>query len=146
TIEDAYAVFLRHVSSARLRLAFFNEHYLAQYGHGADDKQRQELWDTFNEALTITRPQKPNDALIMTLTLQDSDPQRTAEWANQYVAMAIQAAQTEIVNTLQSAVQLRLNSVQAQIDTLRKGAQIEQQRRMAQLSEALQLAEAIGLT
>src|SRR5690606_9918349 len=128
-----------------LRQAFFNKTYLAQYGDNVSDAQRQQLWHGFNNTLNIKRPQKPTDGPQMTLTWQGTDPQRIAQWANEYVEMAISAAQSELLQDLQSAVRLRLDSTQAQIDTLREVALIDHQGRITQIKEALQLAESIGL-
>lgn len=143
--DDAYKAFLRHVDSNSLRLAFFNTIYLAQHEETVSAVRRQQLWEKFNRELSIKRPQKPADAQLMILTLQGTDPQAIAERANQYVGMAIHAAQSELLQNLLSAVQLRLNSTQAQIDTLREVAVITSQGEIAQLKEALQLAESIGL-
>ncbi|NYT84326.1 LPS O-antigen chain length determinant protein WzzB [Pollutimonas harenae] len=143
--KDAYKVFLRHADSSSLRQAFFKNTYLAEYGSPSDEGQRQQLWKDFNKSLNIKRPQKPTDASLLTLSWQGADPQLIAQWANQYVNMAISAAQHELLQNLQSAVQLRLDSTQAQIDTLREVALIDQQSNMAQLKEALELAESIGL-
>src|SRR5690606_36634579 len=110
--------------------------YLSKYGGSISDAQQQQLWDDFNKNLNIERPRKPTDGPQMTLTLQGVDPQRIAQWANQYVGMAMNAAQSQLLQDLQSAVQLRLDGTQAQIDTLCEVALIDHQGHIAQIKEA----------
>ncbi|MDS1140051.1 Wzz/FepE/Etk N-terminal domain-containing protein [Pusillimonas sp. SM2304] len=143
--KDAYQVFLRHLSSSSLRQAFFDNIYLVQYGSQVNDIQRQQLWEGFNKALNIERPQKPTDNERMTLTLQGSDPQAIAQRANEFVEMAIKAAQRELLLNLQSVVQLYVDSTQSQIESLREVAVLIHQSELAHLREALQLAESIDL-
>src|SRR5690606_14647315 len=106
--DDAYRVFLRHVNSFSLRNAFFNSIYLAERDDQNNDQQRQQLWHDFNKALSIKRPQESTDIPLMVLTLEGKEPEFIARGANQFVEMAMQAAENELLLDLQSAVQLRL--------------------------------------
>lgn len=146
TPADAYNTFLRNLSSITLRQQFFTTVYLpAHPGHNTPASQ-QALWTEFNNNLDIKLPQPKNNDGLMTLTLQGEDSQAISDWANQYIQEAIAMSQSELLETLSSAIQLRLQSTRDQIATLRKVAETTRQDNIARLKEALALAESIGLT
>lgn len=142
----AYAVFLRHIASVSLRQQFFNDVYLpAQANYDATPTNRERLWRRFNKQLAIKLPRKPEDNELMVLTLAGTNPQEIAQWANEYTQIAISAARAQLLDNIKSAINLRISSVEEQIKTLRKNAQIDRQNRIVQLAEALAVAEATGL-
>jgi chain length determinant protein (polysaccharide antigen chain regulator) len=146
TPEDAYKVFLRHVSSVSLRQEFFKTTYLPAHGTGTETRSGLErLWKQFNDELTITPPRSAADNNLLKLTLEGEDPTTIANWANQYTQMAIDAAQKELLENLSSAIHLRRQSTEDQISTLRKIAKTDRQNDVIRLQEALALAESIGL-
>jgi chain length determinant protein (polysaccharide antigen chain regulator) len=144
--REAYAVFLRHVASVSLRQEFFNDIYLpAQANYDETPANRERLWRRFNKQLTVKLPRKPEDNELMVLTLEGEKPQEIAQWANEYTQMAISAARTQLLDTIKSAINLRISSAEEQIKVLRENARIDRQNRIAQLTEALAVAEATGL-
>lgn len=145
--EDAYNTFLRHVNSITLRQEFFTNTYLPAVQPEAADSEtgRERLWKRFYRELTIILPQKAEDNNLMKLSLQGGEPNTIADWANQYVDLAIQTTQKQLVGDLASAIELRLSSVERQIQASREFGQQDKQHQTSRLKEALQLAEAIGL-
>lgn len=145
--NDAYQLFLRHVSSVTLRQEFFQEHYLP-YRSDSDtpsEAERSRLWKQFNTQLSITLPRKAEDNNLMRMTLQGENPELIADWLNDYLAMAIARTQIEFSENLTSAVHQRRSSLEEQASTLRAGQQQQRQHEIIRLEEALALAEAIGL-
>lgn len=145
TSEEAYKVFLRHLTSVTLRQQFFNDTYLPAKSNIKDRSTQERLWERFNKELIINPPKKPEDNGLMRLTLEGHSPQTISSWANQYVQMAIDTAQKQLLQNLSSAIRLRLQSTDDQIATLRKIAKMDRQNDIARLKEALALAESISL-
>ncbi|MDS1140052.1 Wzz/FepE/Etk N-terminal domain-containing protein [Pusillimonas sp. SM2304] len=145
TPHEAYSTFLRNLNSVSLRQQFFTNVYLPAHPGYDTPASQQALWQSFNSQLNIELPEKNNNNDLMTLTMQGTDPQNIADWANQYVQEAIAMSQTELLDTLSSAIQLRVQSTRDQISTLRKVAETTRQDTVARLKEALSLAESIGL-
>ncbi|NYT84325.1 LPS O-antigen chain length determinant protein WzzB [Pollutimonas harenae] len=146
TPDDAYNTFLRNLNSVTLRQQFFTKIYLPAHPGSDTPASQDRLWKRFNKELNIKLPQQKDDDELMTLALQGEDPATIADWANRYVQAAITISQKELLETLSSAIQLRLQSTQDQIATLRKVAETTRQDSIARLKEALTLAESIGLS
>ncbi|MGB6105282.1 MAG: Wzz/FepE/Etk N-terminal domain-containing protein [Pusillimonas sp.] len=145
--STAYNTFLRNLTSVTLRQQFFATVYLPAHPGNDNPASQDALWKQFNDRLNITlpkEPNKPNDSLA-TLALQGENPQTIADWANQYVQEAIAMSQSELLETLSSDIQLRLQSTRDQIATLRTVEETTKQDSIVRLKEALALAEAIGL-
>lgn len=145
--DNAYQYFARHVASTALRRNFFETHYLSS-PYVADSlagTSHEQLWVQFADQLAVTVPRRPADGQYITVTWTGSDPAAIAEWTNTYMQMAIEAAQNELAGNLSSSVRTMYSSLEDQIASLRAGAQKEREQQIIRLTEALHLAESIGL-
>ncbi len=145
TPEEAYKAFLRNVTSVTLHQQFFTNTYLPAKSSTKDRATLERLWTRFNKELIINLPKNLGDDALMKLTLEGQNPQTISNWANQYVQIAIEATQKQLLQNLSSAVHLRLQSIDDQIATLRKIAKADRENSIARLKESLALAESVGL-
>lgn len=144
---DAYQYFARYLSSTALRRRFFETYYLPVQPEveALTDMQREQLWKHFSGQMTVTVPRRPADDQAITISWIGKDPQSISEWTNIYMQMGIEAAQDELANDLNSAVSMLRSSLDDQLASLRSGARNEREQQIIRLTEALQLAESIGL-
>lgn len=141
TPNQAYRVFQRHLSSANLRTQFLAS-IQTESGQGlrAGDAAASEA---LQEALTIELPKSRQDQTVV--AWRGEDPVLIARWANRYVHAAMQAARTELLDTLASEVAMRARSTQLQSEVVRSVGRVERRFEMARVRDALHIAQAIGL-
>lgn len=144
---EVYKVFLRQLQSAALRERFFNELYLPANAEGATETERETQWRRMNEALSIKGPDPKAEGNVdeASVTLRGRNAQDVADWTNAVVRMAAAAARQQLLDDLQSTMQLDLTGVETQIDSLRTAAKSKRDYEIARVESALQLARAIGL-
>ncbi|VFR50028.1 regulator of length of O-antigen component of lipopolysaccharide chains [plant metagenome] len=142
TPQDAYRVFLRHLSSDTLRQDFFTNTYLPAQGQNISENQQERLWLKLQDQLTITLPRREGDSAQ--LFLEGVDPQTISNWANDYTKAAIAAARSELMADLNAAVEVRRQSNERQISALRRVAEKSRTDRIQRVTEALAIADAVG--
>lgn len=145
TPTEAYAVFLRHLGSASLRQQFFHTVYLPAHPHVKSDSARKRLQEQLQKALTIDIPKSGTGDDLAKITFEGTNPTHIADWTNTYLQMANEASKNQLLAGLKSATDLRLQSINDQISTLRKVAQMGRQSEIVRLKNALSLAEAVNL-
>lgn len=145
--DDAYQYFIRHLSSSALRRDFFESHYLPVQNieEPIGDMKREQLWRDFIGQLTVAVPTRRTEDERVTVTWQGSDPRAITQWTNAYIHMGVEAAQSELANNLTSALKVLSNSLTDQLKSLRAGAENQRKQQVIRLTEALRLAESIGL-
>ena len=144
TPDLAYQIFLRHLNSASLKLDFFNDHYLPVVDPDPSPAERESLWKRFNKELSVTIP-KANDGDLARVSIEGESPTTISDWANQYLDNAIARSREQVISTLESAIFVRVQSTEAELDTLRASAEQERLHQIARIEEALRLADAINL-
>ena len=144
TPKDAYAAFLKHLTSDTVRRNFFDQYYLPAQKRQEGQAGIQALQRQLDDELTITTPKKENE-FVAKVTLEGTDPDTIATWANAYVDLAMTAVRNELLNDLAGEVEVRQKGVNDQIAALRKVAETITKNRIARTESALAIAESIGL-
>ncbi|MBO9356974.1 hypothetical protein GG851_23540 [Bordetella petrii] len=140
TSEQAYRGFLTHLASAQLRERFFDEVYLQA---GSSVQSNAKVFAHMFKAIDLRLPSPGSQETV--LTWRGEEPEKIATWANQFVAMAISAAQRQLKDDLVSELATRLRSVRAQMDTERQVGHTERRAQIVRTQEALRMAQALGL-
>jgi chain length determinant protein (polysaccharide antigen chain regulator) len=144
TSASAYAIYMAHLQSARLRQDFFEKVYLPDHPQTQTDAAKAALWNQLNQNLKIAvSPQAPG---LTTLTLQGLRSGKLAKWLNQYIQMARQAAREQLGMDLGAAIQARIVDTNDRIDELRAVAAAQRKNDIVRLGDALKLARATGIT
>lgn len=144
--EQAYKIFVRHLSSGALKLAFFEKYYLPEKAPNANSSisEREELWRNFNSVLDLALPtiNSPDLAIVR---LEDKNPNTVSTWVNEYIEMAMQSSSEQALNTLTNAIKARIQQLNIEITGLRAVAEQDRLNRIVRLKENILLAQAIGL-
>lgn len=144
TPKEAYEAFTRKLAAIATREQFYRKFYLP-YQRKLDPSLSDEYWwKKLDRELRITVPTKPND-FTAKVTIEGNDPTLISEWANSYVALAYDAAQRELMNNLAGEVQVRMDSINEQIATVRDIAMSVRSSEISRLKEAIKIARAINL-
>lgn len=140
--SEAYAAFIMQLRSNSIKERFFRTYYLPVMSEEHKISE-QKLWKRLQKRVHITLPTVADASAV--LTIEGSDPHRIADWANRYVALAIDATKTVLLDNLKGEIDVRKNGVTNQINTLRIVAKESRESNIIRLENALKIAESIGL-
>ncbi len=143
TADAAYKAFLQRLDSDTVRLQFFNELYLPAHRDTTNTNQIEALWKRLAKNLNVKLP-KPGE-YAATVSIDGTDPEVIAVWANAYVDLAVNATRQDLLSDLAGEVALRKQAVSDQIATLRKVARQTRDDRIQRVQNALTVAESIDL-
>lgn len=142
-VADVYGVFTRNLTSESARRSFFRELYLPALSEQGRVQAEDRLWKRFNEKFSVKAPDK-NRPDYFEVQIEHDDPQEATEWANLFVQRASKRSQDDMQRNVLSEIDTRVQSVERQIELLRNMALKRRQDRIAQLQEALTVAESVG--
>lgn len=145
TPASVYSMFTQNLRSDGLRRDFFEQVYLPAETKGQDTTAKDELRESFNKKLSITNPDVKNSPERFAVTAQSADPGRAAEWANLYVERVANKTRQDMADTVATEISTRVRSIQSRIAVLRDSAKMLREDRIARLSEALKVADKVGL-
>lgn len=145
TPASVYSMFTQNLRSDGLRRDFFEQVYIPAETKGQDAKAKDELRESFNKKLSIANPDVKNSPERFAVTVQSADPSRAAEWANVYVERVANKTRQDMADTVAVEISTRVRSIQNRIAVLRDSAKMLREDRIARLSEALKVADKVGL-
>ncbi|MBH2076047.1 MAG: LPS O-antigen chain length determinant protein WzzB [Pseudomonadales bacterium] len=144
SVKYVYDVFLRNLQAESLRRYFFTQYYLPSLTEEERAGSQNGLYDRFSKDLTISLPDK-NSPDRFSLAMQGYDPSKTVEWVKAYVDRARVVAIGELVDGVKREAEVRARNLAQQINAQRENGEAVREDLITRLSEALRIAEAIGL-
>ncbi|AWP59361.1 hypothetical protein B7P02_15655 [Bordetella bronchiseptica] len=146
SVEQAYRMFLRHLTSAQLRDRFLMAHVQAHSATTDTPRSRERLRRQLDQAVRIVLPDaRTSQHQWTTLIWRGADPEQIAVWANTYVAWAMEAACNELLADLRSEIQMRRQAARTQVEVLRQSGAVERRFEIERVDEALTIAQRAGL-
>lgn len=145
TAVSVYSIFTQNLRSEGLRREFFEQVYLPAETASQGAKAKGQLWGSFQKQLSVTNPDVKISPERFELTVQSVDSNRAAEWANIYVERVANKTRQDMADTVATEISTRVRSMQSRIAVLRESARKLREDRIARLSEALKVAEKVGL-
>lgn len=145
TAASVYEMFIRNLRSDGLRRDFFERVYLPAETEGQGAKAKGQLWDGFNKKLSVVNPDEKKSPERFVVVMQSTDSNRAAEWANMYVERAANKTRQDMADTISTEISTRVRATQSRIAVLRESARKLREDRIARLSEALKVADKVGL-
>lgn len=145
TVKKVYSIFTRNLRSEGLRREFFEQVYLPAETGSQGARAKDQLWERFNKKLSVANPDVKNSPDRFEVTVQSADSGRAAEWANMYVERVANKTRQDMADTVATEISTRVRSTQSRIAVLRESARKLREDRIARLSEALKVADKVGL-
>ncbi|WP_397451912.1 LPS O-antigen chain length determinant protein WzzB [Pseudomonas sp. NA-150] len=144
TVKDVYEVFIRNLQAESLRRTFFTDIYLPSLTEAQRQGSQDALYAEFSKQLAVGLPtaDSPNRYAI---SLQGNDPANATLWLKSFVDRANAAALKEMIGNVMSESDVRARNIEQQISILRENGKHAREDSIAQLQEALSVAESIGL-
>lgn len=144
SVRDVYEVYLRNLQSESLRREFFRKVYLPSLPEEARKGSQDDLYGRFNSVLTValTSKDSPNRYYVMA-----SLPfaQQAADWVVRFVQMAGEQTKREVIRDVRGDAMIKANNLEQQINAARESARKQREDQIVQLTEALRIADSIGL-
>lgn len=144
SVKDVYEVYLRNLLSESLRREFFREVFLPSLPESQRRGSQDELYVRMNSALTVAMASKdtPNRYSVMASL---SDAEGAARWVVQYAQMAGEHAKHEVIKDVRGDFAIKASNLEQQITAARESTRKQREDQIVQLTEALKVAESIGL-
>ncbi|VVN01529.1 Chain length determinant protein [Pseudomonas fluorescens] len=144
SVKDVYDIYLKALQSEALRNKFFRTEYLAHLTDEQRSGSRDALYSHFNSLIKVSQAGKDMPSrYVVTANLED--PRRAADWVTTYVEMASERAKREVLKGSHSDLAIMADNLERQIQAAQAGARKQREDQIAQLQEALAVAESIGL-
>ncbi len=144
TVKDVYDIYTRFLQAESLRLDFFSNVYVPSLPSEEQKKSRDVLYSKFSEVLRVIPPLRENSDRF-TVVVQTSNPQKAKEWVAEYVVRAGELAKNELIRNVSIESEVRARNLEQQINSAREKSSKAREDSIVRLSEALQIAESIGL-
>lgn len=144
TVKDVYDIYTRYLQAESLRLDFFSKTYVPSLSPDERKKSRDVLYSTFSQVLRVLPPLRETSDRY-SVVVRTSDPQKAKEWVAAYVAQAGELAKGEMIKNVSIESEVRARDLEQQISSARDKSGKAREDSIARLSEALRIAESIGL-
>src|SRR5699024_1552538 len=147
--QNVYEVFLRHLNSGTNKRAFFEEVYAPREKLELDALEQKEYeseFQRFLNRLTIVSPGRNDRINYYQIIFNYSDPELASRWVNAYLKLAADKSLAEVVSNINAELSARIQTLSLQKNTLIQGAKQARKDTIAQLEEALFIAESVGIT
>jgi chain length determinant protein (polysaccharide antigen chain regulator) len=146
SVDSVYALFKRNLGALSLQKEFFigsgeRDRLRAKAGAKTTDEQ---LFTSFSSAFAIETDKKDKDALRF--AVRDSNPEKAAQLANDFSAFAERATVQALILDVQTAVKNRIAMIESDIASKRVIAKQRRLDRIAELKEALLIAQRLNLS
>ncbi|NMY40042.1 chain-length determining protein [Pseudomonas sp. WS 5013] len=144
-VQDVYAVFKRNLLSDALKRELFLKAYLPSLTKREAEGAQDRLWERFNDELSVKAVDVKNNPDFYQVAVKHENPQIAAQWANRYVAMAAAKTESDMQSNLLTEIGTKAQSIERQIEVVRRIAKKNREDRIIRLREALVVAEAVGI-
>lgn len=145
TAASVYSLFIQYLRSEGLRRDFFEQVYLPAEAGSQNAQAKEQQWERFNKKLSVNTPDEKKNPGRFEVAVQSSDSSRAAEWVSLYSDLAAKKTLKDIADTVATEVSTRSKSTLGHISVLRESARKLREDRIARLSEALKVADKVGL-
>ncbi|VVN12442.1 ECA polysaccharide chain length modulation protein [Pseudomonas fluorescens] len=144
TVKEVYDIYTRYLQAESLRLDFFSNVYVPSLPSDEQKKSRDALYSKFSEVLRVIPPLREGSDRFA-VVVQTSNPQKAKEWVAEYVVRAGELAKNEMIKNVSIESEVRARNLEQQISSAREKSSKARDDSIVRLSEALQIAESIGL-
>lgn len=144
SIKDVYDIYIRRLQAESLRRDFFNKVYLPSLSEEKRKSSRDVLYADFSQVLRVVAPLKETSDRYL-VVVQTSDSEQARQWAAAYIAQAGDLAKKEMIRNLSIESEVRARNLEQQISSARENSRLAKEDSIVKLTEALRIAESIGL-
>ena len=141
--DMAFAYVTKALSDVSVRKQFFNAHQKDLAPKAVSDSELRDAYEAFDAALKAGKDAKHEG--LMALSWERDKPEQTAAWVNEFAALAISTAKKRALQEVDVKVSAQKKTLQQQINEKLHAARAQRQDRIRMLSDALRIAEQLGI-
>jgi chain length determinant protein (polysaccharide antigen chain regulator) len=147
--EQVYAYFVRRLITDEAKQRFFRETYLPSLDSPPDsEEEKQALYNRMLKiVLNVTPPpEKPKGARdLYSVDVEARTGSKAAEWLQIFLAQVSEDARNALIKDIEQSIKLQVQNTERDLDEKKHTAELIRKDRQAQLTEALKVAQAVGL-
>ena len=148
--EQVFAYFTRRLTMDRSMQRFFQETYLPQQDVPPEtDVGKQALYNRLQKnVISISPPpNSPKGGLRELYSIQVTAPsgEKAKKWMEDFLAQVSDDARRALVQDIEESISLQIKNTERDLQEKLRTTELSRQDREAQLAEALQVAQAVGL-
>ncbi|MNJ13130.1 Chain length determinant protein [compost metagenome] len=143
TTKKVFTTYVRSLQSESLRRDFFREVYLPSLAESKRKGSKGELFERFNEILTVVPVKEASDQFYVQARL--ADPEQAARWVEAFTQQAGERAKRELIKDVKADARVKFKNLEQQIRQVRESTRKHREDQIVQLSEAIRIANSIGL-
>lgn len=142
--EQVFGYFSNQLVSDVALQAFFRDVYLPSLDQDDRDRPDYQLREKMMRAVKVNRPD-PKGRNLYTLKVEADTGEKAARYATAFLDLAAREAAAKLALDVRNEIDLIVSNTERDLGELRATAGKQRQDRLVQLSEALQVAEAVGV-
>lgn len=143
--EQVYAYFTRRLLSDEAMQRFFNDTYLpAQPQQPTSAAAKQALFTAMQRQVLRITPPPPKGRMQYSVQVTAPSGAQAAQWTQTFLTQVEQDAKTALLADSEKSITLQIHNMEQDWQERLQTSQTLRKDRLAQLGEALQVAQAIG--
>lgn len=144
TPEQVFGYFTNRLVSDTAMQRFFREVYLPSLDDRERDRPEDQIYERMLRAFKVARPD-PKGRNLFTLHVESTTGEKAARYAAAFLDLTARDAADKLVGDVRNEIALIIRNTERDLAELRATTAKQRQDRQIQLSEALQVAEAVGV-
>lgn len=144
TTRSVFDQFRSDLLSYENQKAFFNEQNLAEHFEHKATPSKSAL-ELFMQNFKFSPPAKNANTAAASFKYQYGQPELSAQWLNDYVAFTLEKTKLELVDEIDSKIIRQKTNLSQEASALISQAEINRQRKIIELTEALAIAKKAGI-
>ncbi|WP_157898408.1 GNVR domain-containing protein [Acidovorax carolinensis] len=147
TPDQVFAYFLRRLLTDEAKQRFFQEIYLPAQDRAPDNAAaRQALYQHMSQkVLTVTPPPPKKGRDLYSVRIEAPSGEKAADWTNNFLNQVAEDATRSLFNDAEKAIALQMQNTERDLEEKLRITEQTRNDRQAQLTEALQVALAVGI-
>lgn len=144
--DQVFSYFMREARSDRAFQRFFNELYLPTLSEEGRRAPEARLYEQAQELLTVTLPDaRRKEHQLPSVTIAADSPEKALRWTTGFLDRVVEDARKALTTDVRVGLDVAIRNTKRELEGLRLTAQRKRIDRIAQLKEALAVANAVGL-
>lgn len=144
--EQVFDYFIREALSDRAFQRFFNELYLPTLSEEGRRAPEARLYKQAQALLAVTVPDaQQKEHRLTSVTIAADTPEKALRWTTGFLDRVVEDARKTLTTDVRAGLDVAIRNTKTELEELRLTAQRKRIDRIAQLEEALAVANAVGL-
>ncbi|MEG0200577.1 MAG: hypothetical protein RR718_07475 [Comamonas sp.] len=149
TPDQVYAYFVRRLVTDESKQRFFRETYIPSLDFPPEsEEEKQALYNhMLKVVLSVTQPPEKSKGgrNLYSVDVEARTGILAAEWLQTFLAQVSEDARSALIKDIEQSIALHVKNTERALDEKKRTAELIRKDRQAQLSEALKVAQAVGI-